>query len=82
MDDPHWRRAVQLAEQVLHARPQDPVALTALAAADMAHGRTETGQAYLVAAQQAMAPAEASDQLLARTRDHVRAALRYLGEED
>lgn len=77
-----WFEATVLAERILCAKPHDPVALTALAEIENAHGNEEFGRVYLKEALKAMAPQETPDQLLARTQQYVQAALEYLGEAE
>jgi protein O-GlcNAc transferase len=75
-----WFEATVLAERILCAKPHDPVALTALAEIENAHGNHEFGRVYLKEALKSLTPAEAPEQLLARTQQYVQAALEYLGE--
>lgn len=75
-----WLEATMLAERILCAKPHDPVALTALAEIENAHGNEEFGRVYLKEALKAMTPQETPEQLLARTQRYVQAALEYLGE--
>lgn len=75
-----WYEATMLAERILCAKPHDPVALTALAEIENAHGNHEFGRVYLKEALKSLTPAEPPEQLLARTQQYVQAALEYLGE--
>ncbi len=75
-----WYEATLLAERILCAKPHDPVALTALAEIENAHGNHEFGRVYLKEALKSMTPPEPAEQLLARTQQYVQAALEYLGE--
>jgi protein O-GlcNAc transferase len=75
-----WFEATLLAERILCAKPHDPVALTALAEIENAHGNHEFGRVYLKEALKSLTPAETPEQLLARTQQYVQAALEYLGE--
>jgi hypothetical protein len=77
-----WFEATVLAERILCAKPHDPVALTALAEIENAHGNHEFGRVYLKEALKSLTPAEPPEQLLARTQQYVQAALEYLGETE
>jgi hypothetical protein len=52
--DRHWIAVTELAETVLSAVPQDPLALACLAEVEHAHGHTEFAVTYLQHATQAM----------------------------
>jgi len=54
-----WIVLTELAETVLSAQPQDPVALACLAEVEFAHGHTDFAVTYLRYAQQAMCTARA-----------------------
>lgn len=80
LSNQHWAQATELAERILCAKPHDAVALTALAEIENAHGHLDFGQVYLQEAIRSLSMPEPTEQLLARTRLHVAAALEYLGE--
>ncbi|MCW8181822.1 hypothetical protein, partial [Verminephrobacter eiseniae] len=50
----HWKALTLLAETVLNAVPNDPVALACLAEVEHAHGHSEFAVTYLWHATQAM----------------------------
>ena len=52
--DRNWIAVTELAERVLNAVPNDPVALACLAEVEHAHGHTEFAVTYLQYATQAM----------------------------
>ena len=54
LKDRHWIAVTELAETVLSAMPNDPVALACLAEVEHAHGHTEFAVTYLRHATQAM----------------------------
>lgn len=52
--DPDWEKITELAEHILCAVPNDPVALSCLAEVEMAHGHQDFAMTYLRYAMQAM----------------------------
>lgn len=81
LSNQHWRDATELAERILCAKPQDAVALTALAEIENAHGHGEFGRVYLSQALRTLAEPEPREQVLERTQMYVKAALSRLHGE-
>lgn len=80
ISDRHWRQATELAERILCAKPHDPVALTALAEIENAHGHADFGRVYLMHALKSIAGVEPADAVLERTHRFVTDALERLSE--